>query len=153
MTTRSFQWQKGAHLPYWRSGHLWSHGLPKISEPQTINTRVMKWRQYCLDDSNKNTPTWPWPLWLTWLECRPINRRVSGLISAESTCLSCRFGPQLGCVQEATNRCFSLSHWCFSPSLYLPLSMPSGEDKKQTNTPTTHLPIKDFNINMNSSSP
>ena len=45
---------------------------------------------------------------------RPANQKVTGSIPGQGTCLSCRFGPQLGQVQEATNRCFSPS---LSPSL------------------------------------
>ena len=31
-----------------------------------------------------------------WIECRPANQRVAGLIPSQGTCLGCGPGPQLG---------------------------------------------------------
>ena len=74
-----------------------------------------------------------WLVWLSWLEHRPVNWKVAGLILGQGTCLGCRFGPQLGHVQEATDP--FLSHidvflpLSFSlPSLLKSISMSSGED-------------------------
>ena len=47
--------------------------------------------------------------WLSWLECHPVHQRVAGLIPGQGTCLGCRLHPWLGCMWEATNRCFSLA--------------------------------------------
>ena len=46
----------------------------------------------------------------------PTNWKVEGFIPCQGTCLGCRFGPQSGHMQEATNQCFSTS---LSPSLPL----------------------------------
>ena len=35
----------------------------------------------------------PWPVWLSWLECCPINQKAAGSVSTQGTCLGCRFGP------------------------------------------------------------
>ena len=53
----------------------------------------------------------------------PAKQKVSGLIPTQGTCLGCRFGPQSGQVQEATNQCFPLTLMFLSPfSLPSPLS-------------------------------
>ena len=39
----------------------------------------------------------------------PANQKVTGSIPGQGTCRGCRFGPHSGCVQEATDQCFSLS--------------------------------------------
>ena len=31
-----------------------------------------------------------------WIECWPVNQRVTGLVPSQGTCLGCRPGPQLG---------------------------------------------------------
>ena len=31
-----------------------------------------------------------------WIECQPVNQRVTGLIPSQGTCLGCGPGPQLG---------------------------------------------------------
>ena len=30
-----------------------------------------------------------------WIDCQPVNQKVAGLITGQSTCLGCRWGPQL----------------------------------------------------------
>ena len=35
-----------------------------------------------------------------WIECWPVNQRVSGLIPSEGTCLGCRFGPWWGACER-----------------------------------------------------
>ena len=34
-----------------------------------------------------------------WIECRPVNQRVSCSIPSQGTCLGCRLGPQMGCMR------------------------------------------------------
>ena len=51
-----------------------------------------------------------------WVECQPVNQKITSLIPGQGTCLGCRPGPQLGCLWEATS-------WCFSPSLSLSLPL------------------------------
>ena len=49
-----------------------------------------------------------WPVWLRWLEPRPVNRKVAGSIPSQGTCLGCGFSPGPGRLREATtNQCFS----------------------------------------------
>ena len=48
--------------------------------------------------------------WAIFIECRPVNQKVAGLIPSQGTRLGCRPGPQLGGV-------WSLIHLCVSPSL------------------------------------
>ena len=59
-------------------------------------------------------------VWLSWLS-------VTGSILVWDICLGCGFGPWLGCVQEATDRCFSLT------LMFLPLSfsLPSPLSKNK----------------------
>ena len=33
-----------------------------------------------------------------WIECQPMNQRVTGSIPSQGTCLGCWPGPQLGCA-------------------------------------------------------
>ena len=48
--------------------------------------------------------------------CHPANRKVTGSVLAQGTCLGCGFDPPSGCILEATGWCFS--RWCsLSPSL------------------------------------
>ena len=78
---------------------------------------------------NKET----WVVRLSWLEHHPINRKVAGLIPGQGTYWGFKVGPWSGCIWEATDRCFPLSHQCFSPSLPLSLksiSMSLGKAKK-----------------------
>ena len=35
--------------------------------------------------------TYPWPVWLSWLEHHPINLKGAGMISSKDTCLGCGF--------------------------------------------------------------
>ena len=54
--------------------------------------------------------------WLSWLEHRPVHLKFAGFIPIRvHAYLACGFGPQLGCMGEATD-------WCLSPSLPPPLS-------------------------------
>ena len=85
------------------------------------------------------------------------NRKVTGSISGQGTCLDCGPGPWSGSVQKA-------SDWCFSPSFFpsLHLSLESIKENKfffkimdflpkvnispistgfRTQTTTTHLPF------------
>ena len=59
--------------------------------------------------SHLNLPVMPWPVWLSWMECHPINWEFAGLTPSQGTYPGCGLFPQLGCLQEATNQCFSLS--------------------------------------------
>ena len=56
----------------------------------------------------------PWPMWLSWLDCHPVNRKFAGSIPGQGTCLGCGFVPQLGSEREATSQCSSP---CLSLSL------------------------------------
>ena len=80
----------------------------------------------------KNGEAWPQPVWLSWLEHRPINWKVTGSVAGQGTCLGCGFGPWSACIQQATNQCFSPS---LSPSfphfLKKSIIMSSGKDKKE----------------------
>ena len=38
-----------------------------------------------------------------------MHQKVAGSIPSWGTYLGCRFKPHLGCVQEATSQCFSVS--------------------------------------------
>ena len=50
----------------------------------------------------------------------PANWKATGSIPSTCTCLGCRFGPQLGYMQEATNQYFFLTSLFLSLSLSLP---------------------------------
>ena len=45
----------------------------------------------------------PWPVLLSRLERRPVNRKVMGLIHSQGTYVGVRFDPQSGRTREATN--------------------------------------------------
>ena len=79
----------------------------------------------------------PWPVWLSWLEHRPVTERlrvqfpvkaciwVAGSIPSLGP-----NNPRLGCEQKATGRCFSLE-WMFLSllsSLKAMKKMSLGED-------------------------
>ena len=57
------------------------------------------------------------------VEHRPRNQQVASSIPGQGTCLGCGPGPWLGCVRQATHRCFSLS------SMFLSLSPPLSKRK------------------------
>ena len=59
-----------------------------------------------------------------WIECQPVNQKVTGLIPSQGTCLGFRPGPHLG-AHERQPIDVSLTHLCFSPSLSpsLPFSL------------------------------
>ena len=57
--------------------------------------------------------------WFCWLEHSPAHQKVVGWISSQGTYLGCRFNPQKGCEQEATDQCFSLTSMSLSPWLSL----------------------------------
>ena len=61
---------------------------------------------------------------LSWLEYCPIHQKVEGLIPSQGAHVGCRFNPQLGCLGEAINQCFS--HMSFSVSSII---LPSSEDQ------------------------
>ena len=50
-----------------------------------------------------------------WLECRPGNRKVTGLVPGQGTFLGCGPGDQLGSMREATNQYFSHPSLSFPP--------------------------------------
>lgn len=58
----------------------------------------------CVSKKNRQS----WPVWLPWLEHYLIHGKVEGLISSQGTFPSCRFYPQLGHLQEATDWYFTL---------------------------------------------
>ena len=62
------------------------------------------------------------PMWLGWLERGPVNQRVTGFVFGQGTCLGCGFGPGRG-AYKSWLRNVSLSHRCFSLSLFLPSSL------------------------------
>ena len=41
--------------------------------------------------------------------CHPVKQKFASSIPSQGTYLGCGPGPQLGCEQEATNKCFSLT--------------------------------------------
>ena len=67
----------------------------------------------------------PWLVWLAqWIEHWPPNRKFTGSLPSQDTCLGCGPGSQFGvCDRQPTD--VSLIHECFSPSpfLSLPLSL------------------------------
>ena len=57
-----------------------------------------------------------------WIECRSVNRKVTGLIPSQGTCLGCGPGLQLrACERQLIN--VSLANHCLSPSLSPSLSL------------------------------
>ena len=90
-------------------------GAPSLDEQQ--NTRNWPRGTHMKQPSEVSTAL---AGWLSWLEHRPVQQRVVGSISSQGTCLGSRCDPRPGCVQEVTNKCFSLT-WMFL-SLSLPLS-------------------------------
>ena len=126
-------------LQFLMRAHAWFAGLDPsqgVYKRQPINASLSDW---CFSPSS---PTCPLSLKINkkfnvfikhinvalsgtalWIECQPVNQRVTGSIPSQSTCLGCRPGPQFGSVPEATDRCFSLivfSHIGVSLSLCLP---------------------------------
>ena len=63
----------------------------------------------------------PWPMWLSWLEHHPINRKVMGSIPSQSTCLGCGFNLSL-----SVSLSLSPHHW---PLESINISL--GEDLKK----------------------
>ena len=53
----------------------------------------------------------PWLVWLSWLECRPINRKVTSSIPGQGTCLGCGSVPstQYTCERQPVNVSLSFS--------------------------------------------
>ena len=58
---------------------------------------------------------------LSWLEHRPVHRKVVVSVPSQDTYLGHMFDPLSGCVREATDQCFSLTSMflSLSPSLSL----------------------------------
>ena len=50
-----------------------------------------------------------------WIECRPANQRVSGLIPSQGTCLGCGPGPQWGMFKRQHIDFLSVSFFFTSP--------------------------------------
>ena len=57
-----------------------------------------------------------------WIECRPANQKVAGLIPCQGTCLGCGPGPQLR-LCEKQPRCISHTSMFLSLSPSFPLSL------------------------------
>ena len=68
----------------------------------------------------------PWLVWLSWLECCPVNQKVAGAIPGQGTCLGCGFGPQ-SLVGEHTGG---------TGSMFLSLPLLSLELKKKSKKDT-----------------
>ena len=64
-----------------------------------------------------------------------LSHNVKGLgsIPGQGTCLSCGFGHQSGCVQQATDQCFS--HNLLSLSFFLPSPLSGINEKKKELNP------------------
>ena len=73
----------------------------------------------------------PQLVWFSWLGVVQADRRVTGSILGQGTCLGCGLGPQLGRVWKVTNRCFSLALMFLSLSPSLPLSLKFKKKKKE----------------------
>ena len=62
--------------------------------------------EYCVDNKNHNSA-------LTGVArlvgCGPTKQKVSGSIPSCGRCLGCWLSSKMGCVQEATSQCFSLT--------------------------------------------
>ena len=43
-----------------------------------------------------------------WIECRPANQRIAGLIPSQGTCLGCGPGPELGALERQPHSDVSL---------------------------------------------
>ena len=64
----------------------------------------------------------------------PANRKIAGSVPGQGTCLGCRFGPQLGSLWEAADRCFSRT------SMFLSfLSLLSKIKNKSGTSQFTHI--------------
>ena len=70
----------------------------------------------------KNILTSALARWLSWLEHGPIYQEAAGSMPGQVTYIGCGFNPWLGCGQEATNKCFSLTLMYVFLFLPLPLS-------------------------------
>ena len=69
--------------------------------------------------------------WLRWLEHLPMHQKVAGLIPRQGMYLGCGFDPWSKRIQEATNRCLSLT------SMFL--SLPSSLSKNQRTHPEVRI--------------
>ena len=79
-----------------------------------------------------------WPLWLSWLECCPVDQMVVASVPSQSMYLGCGFNPWPGHIQEGSQSVllscidvslpFSLS-LCLSLSLKAMKKISTGEDK------------------------
>ena len=72
--------------------------------------------------------------WLSWLEHHPVHQKVAGLIPEQGTFLDRGFDSRSEHIQEATDRCFSLTSLALSlslsPSLSFPTTLPLPLSKK-----------------------
>ena len=77
-----------------------------------------------------------------WIECQPVNQKITGLIASQGTCLACGLGPQLGACERQPHTDISL-----------PLSFPSPPSlkintitlkKNKTPLKTVHTCQKNF---------
>ena len=121
-----------------------------VYETGSINISILQMRKQRLHgNTNKlgncsfleKVSNRPWLMGLSWLEHGPVDQRIAGSIPSQGTCLSCEFSPGSGHIWEATNPCFSLSHWCSPPTpcSLKSISMSSGEDQKKRNKQSTCL--------------
>ena len=70
----------------------------------------------------------PWWVWLSWLGIHCLAKQdVSGLVPCQGICPGCGFGPQSGCVQEATDQCFSVT------LMFLSLAHPVSNNSNNNN--------------------
>ena len=57
----------------------------------------------------KNLHFKPWLVWLSWMECSPINQKVVSSIPTQGTSLGCGFCPWLRHTRETSDGSFSLT--------------------------------------------
>ena len=102
------------------------------NEQAELTGYLRQWKCTYYNDGYKLCPNpWnvrhrAWTLALTGetqlIRCCPAKQKVAGQIPGWGTCLVCRFSPWSGCVQEATDQCFSHLD-VFLPSLPPPLPL------------------------------
>ena len=68
-----------------------------------------------------------------WIECQPVNWKVTGSIPGQGTCLGCGPGPQLGCVRGS-----QLMFLSISPSFSLSLKISKNKIFEKEIFPPDH---------------